>query len=404
VSDTGQDRTPTAGPGGAGPQLHRKGANGRIPSSLLDVTVGQSNTRSIGSTRAEHGSFTGTSMLQSAATVTVTVTAADSEPEPDNECKDVMPLDKYPSRNCPLPHIIPRTDPVVWSPFPTGDTDSNDDAPLTSEQHKHFEENGFLLLESVFSGQEINQLCKDVVALKQRYEAKMKKSAAAVTVVNQDSHAVAEPSTNIVKSVFEAHLKVPSIMKAYTDPRTLNVARYLLNDDVYIHQNRVNYQPSFVGQGFAWHSDIETWHVEDGMPQMRAVSCLIMLTDNLSCNGPLFVVPGSHHWFISCIGETPDNNWERSLGKQEIGVPHQDMITSLANQNGIVSCVAPAGSVLFFDCNLLHASSNNITPWPRINCFNVYNAVSNKLVDPFGGTQPRPGHIANREFTPLQEQ
>jgi ectoine hydroxylase len=105
------------------------------------------------------------------------------------------------------------------------------------------------------------------------------------------------------------------------DPRILAKAREILGGDVYIHQSRINYKPGFRGKEFYWHSDFETWHVEDGMPRMRAVSCSIALTPNYEFNGPLMLVPGSHRYFLSCVGETPEEHYKESLKKQEIGVP-----------------------------------------------------------------------------------
>lgn len=37
--------------------------------------------------------------------------------------------------------------------------------------------------------------------------------------------------------------------------------------------------------GFTGHSDFGTWHSEDGMPRIRAVSASLMLTDNNEFNG-----------------------------------------------------------------------------------------------------------------------
>jgi hypothetical protein len=39
--------------------------------------------------------------------------------------------------------------------------------------------------------------------------------------------------------------------------------------------------------------------------------------------------------------------------------------------------------VLFFDSNLLHASSGNRSPFPRRNLFVAFNAWSNRLQAPF---------------------
>src|SRR3546814_6672767 len=94
--------------------------------------------------------------------------------------------------------------------------------------------------------------------------------------------------------------------------------RSLLDSDVYVHQSRINLKPGFRGKEFYWHSDFETWHTEDGMPSMRAVSCSVLLTPNHSWNGPLLTIAGSHKWFVSCVGETPANHHEVSLRRQAI--------------------------------------------------------------------------------------
>ena len=75
----------------------------------------------------------------------------------------------------------------------------------------------------------------------------------------------------------------------------------------------------------------------------------------------------------------------------------------LTEQGGIAAPTGPAGSAVFFDCNTMHGSNGNITPYPRSNAFFVYNSVENTLQDPFCGLKPRPEHIATRQdFSPLQ--
>ncbi|MNR37111.1 Phytanoyl-CoA dioxygenase (PhyH) [compost metagenome] len=104
---------------------------------------------------------------------------------------------------------------------------------------------------------------------------------------------------------------------------------------------------------------------------MRAFSCSIALQDNHANNGPLMVIPGSHRTFVSCVGETPDENYKSSLRRQEYGVPDQESLKQLAKQGGIVAPTGKAGSILLFDCNLMHGSNSNITPDPRSNVFIV---------------------------------
>ena len=179
------------------------------------------------------------------------------------------------------------------------------------------------------------------------------------------------------------------------------MARQLLGSEVYIHQSRVNRKPGFRGKDFQWHSDFETWHTEDGMPRMRCLSAVVQLTDNEAWNGSLLVMPGSHRWFVTCPEPTPPANHERSLKVQEVGVPDEASLTTLFERHGIEQCTGPAGSVLFFDCNLMHGSSSNISPLPRRNLFMVYNSVENALVEPYSAPQRRPGHIASRTFRPV---
>src|SRR3546814_14543221 len=42
----------------------------------------------------------------------------------------------------------------------------------------------------------------------------------------------------------------------------------------------------------------------------------------------------------------------------------------------------------------MHGSNGNITPFPRANAFIVYNAVSNRLVAPYGPESPRPAFLS----------
>jgi ectoine hydroxylase len=193
------------------------------------------------------------------------------------------------------------------------------------------------------------------------------------------------------------HSISPVFKRLASDVRLAGIAQGLLDDDVYIHQSRLNYKPGFRGKEFYWHSDFETWHVEDGMPAMRALSMSITLTENTQHNGPLMLMPGSHKSYAVCTGETPANHFKASLKKQEYGVPEDDLLEQLASHNGVVSAVAKPGSVIIFDCNTMHGSNSNITPDPRSNVFFVYNAISNRVVQPFCDQSPRPEYIATRE-------
>lgn len=200
-----------------------------------------------------------------------------------------------------------------------------------------------------------------------------------------------------MRSVFAVHESHEVFKKLSQHPRLLAIMEYLLGGETYIHQSRINYKPGFTGKEFYWHSDFETWHVEDGMPRMRALSCSIALEDNYPYNGPLMVVPGSHKEFVACIGQTPEDHFKDSLRKQEYGVPDHDSLTRMVKKGGIDTPVGKAGSIVIFDCNIMHGSNSNITPMPRSNIFMVYNSVENKVKQPYSGQKPRPEYIATRD-------
>ncbi|MDB6179383.1 ectoine hydroxylase [Paracoccus sp. Z330] len=285
--------------------------------------------------------------------------------------------DIYPTRLPRDERITPRKDPVIWS-------DWSDDAPISRDEARHYEDKGYLVRRDMFSPQEVRILI----------DASAEIRADASGIRAEDL--VTEPGTDAVRTVFRLDDHSNIFARLARDARLADTARFLLGDDVYLHQSRLNYKPGFTGKEFYWHSDFETWHAEDGMPRMRAVSASVLLTDNSALNGPLMLIPGSHRHFIACQGETPDDNHKSSLKKQEIGVPSPEMLQKLAGQAGLDAATGPAGTVIFFECNTLHASNGNVTPFPRSNAFFVYNAVSNASQAPFAAPRPRPAFLAHR--------
>ncbi len=283
--------------------------------------------------------------------------------------------DLYPTRVPEPSEPILRPHPTVWGSS-TGPLDA-------SELAKH-SVNGYSVINGLFDDGEVSHFAAKAAGLIDAEE------------LRHDPRVIREKESDEVRSIFEVHELDETVARLVRDPRLLSRARQILGSDVYVHQSRINFMPGFIGKGFYWHSDFETWHAEDGMPAPRAVSASIALTDNFPYNGSLMVMPGSQRTFVPCIGETPDDNYQQSLKEQTIGVPSPDAITDLAATHGIDQFTGPAGSVLFFDSNLMHGSGSNITPFARSNIFIVFNSVENRLLDPFAAPAPRPNYIAQR--------
>ena len=290
--------------------------------------------------------------------------------------------DFYPPRLERPAESFERKDPVIHSQG----TDRHN-GPLSETELARYERDGFLVFNNFLDQETVKRFRDDLRA----YE-------------NDDSilrseGTITEPGKQEIRSIFGIHELSDRFDRLTRESRLLDMVHQLLGSDAYIHQSRINFKPGFHGKGFDWHSDFETWHAEDGMPRMRAVSFSIALTDNTPFNGPLMLIPGSHKTFVPCVGRTPEDNYQSSLKKQELGVPNEQDLQKMADQYGIQAPTGPAGSLIIFECNTLHASNANMSPWPRSNLFFVYNSVENRLEQPFCGNKPRPDFLGNRSHT-----
>jgi ectoine hydroxylase len=281
--------------------------------------------------------------------------------------------DPYWSRRDDREEIAERVDPVVWG----------DDGPLSGAERAAFARRGFLVLDDLFTEVEAREF-RDAAACAARRGG-------------SDEALIREIDSDEVRSVFNPHHSCPELAAMAGDRRLVDRIRQILGGEAYIHQFRINFKPPFAGREFAWHSDFETWHVEDGMPRMRAVSAVVMLDENNHFNGPLLFIPGSHRRYVRCAGHTPDDHYRSSLRRQEYGVPSRAALAELAATAGVASATGGPGTVVLFDCNLMHASTSNFSPYPRTNAFMVFNSCENRLAEPFGGVSARPDFLGNRQ-------
>ena len=158
-----------------------------------------------------------------------------------------------------------------------------------------------------------------------------------------------------------------------------------------MHQSRINYKAGKDANGWNWHSDFETWHAKDGMPDMDCFTALIAVDDNTIENGCIMFIPKSHTKFISCpsVGEVKP---EDEFSEQKEGVPSNEIIDSVCKMLGtsVIPVECKAGDLILFDCNLLHSSGANTTDGKRTNLYFVFNSVANSLQVPFSGSEHRP--------------
>ena len=285
--------------------------------------------------------------------------------------------DLYPTRGS-AEVSTPRQDPVVWSqPGAAGPVRPGRPARLRARRVPHASTSSSPRTRSTRYRAELDRLIAD-------------------PAIRADERSIIEPKTQDVRSIFEVH-RISEVFARWCATRVswTGPGRSWAPTSTSTRAGSTSSRAS-APAGFYWHSDFETWHAEDGLPRMRTVSVSIALTENHDTNGGLMIMPGSHRTFVGCAGETPKDNYKQSLQMQDAGTPSHQALTELAGRHGIKLFTGPAGSATWFDCNCMHGSGDNITPYPRSNVFIVFNSMENQAVEPFAAPVPRPEFIGAR--------
>ncbi|MEO0493438.1 MAG: phytanoyl-CoA dioxygenase family protein [Actinomycetota bacterium] len=259
---------------------------------------------------------------------------------------------------------------------------------LTPEQISDYHEHGYLLVEGVFDDAEVERFRAQVPG-----------------IFADDSPArVLEEGTETVRMTHGHHKTNAVFGDLVRDPRVLLPARAVLDDDVYVHQFKLNAKAAFDGEIWAWHQDFVFWHHEDGMPEPRTVNAAVFLDDVHEFNGPLIVMPGTHlagrhDEDARDTGLTDDDpDWMSHLTvdlKYELG---RETIERYAGESEMVAPKGVAGSVLFFSPAIFHGSAPNMSATDRTMALISYNSCENHLLDV---PEPRPWFLAERDFTPV---
>jgi len=251
---------------------------------------------------------------------------------------------------------------------------------LTEEQLNKFDQEGYLFFPSLFSKEEVgylNSAVPDLYKIRAEYNFR-------------------EKGTDVVRTNFAAHMYSEPFAKLARHPRMIQPVEDLLKEKLYMHQFKINGKMAFEGDVWQWHQDYGTWFNDDLMPTSRAMNVAIFLNDVTEFNGPLIFIPGSHKKGVIDAGH------DTSTTSYPLWTINNEIITKLVDRagglnGGIVSPKGPVGSMILFHSCLVHASSNNLSPFNRISVYLSLCAVSNHI-----RRYKRKEYIAHRDFTPIE--
>ncbi len=244
---------------------------------------------------------------------------------------------------------------------------------LSREQLRQFDEDGFLYLPGTFTGEEAAFLRAEVDR-----------------VYRLDREEIWRESSGEARTAFAAHTYSEPFRLLGAHPRLVEPVMQVLDGPVYMHQFKVNAKAAFDGEVWQWHQDYGTWARDDGMPAPRAMNIAVFLDEVTAANGPLILIPKSHR-----AGTLPAGH-DLETTSYPLWTLERATVKQLAEAGGLVAPTGPAGSMLMFHCNLVHASPPNISPFGRTIVYLSLCHVDNHIRQ-----FKRPEWIAHRDFTPI---
>jgi ectoine hydroxylase len=247
---------------------------------------------------------------------------------------------------------------------------------LTTAQLEEFDREGYLFLPNVFRQEEIDILNAEVPAMfaQDRPEVTREKGSTS-------------PRTGWYVQTWN-----PVYERLARHPRLVEPVMQILEcDKLYMHQFKINAKAAFDGAVWQWHQDYATWHNDDDMPEPKAMNIALFLAEANEFNGPLMFIPRSHK-----VGRLTAG-YDTVTTSYPLWTIDNETITRLVEEGGIVAPKGPAGSMLMFHGNLVHASGSNLTPWSRWIVYLSLNRCDNAI-----RRFKRPTWIANQDFAPIE--
>ncbi len=247
---------------------------------------------------------------------------------------------------------------------------------LDDAQLRQYARDGYLFLPSVFSPEEVRVLTDEVPGL----------------FASDRPEIVREKGSGAPRSAFFVQTWNEAFSLLARHPRLISpVAQLLGSDRLYMHQFKINAKAAFDGAVWQWHQDYATWHNDDEMPEPKAMNIALFLAEVNEFNGPLMFIPGSH------VGGRLTAGHDVTTTSYPLWTIDHETIAKLVERGGIVAPKGPAGSMLMFHGNLVHASGSNLSPWSRWVVYLSLNRSDNAI-----RRHKRANWIAHRDPTPIE--
>ena len=231
---------------------------------------------------------------------------------------------------------------------------------LSETERKRFDTDGFLLVENLIGGAELEALRGDFRAWVEESRAhdrpwgETEDGRARFDL--EPGHSAGRPALRRVNAPTDLS---DAYYRTMRDSAMTDCVADLIGPDVRFHHSKINSKLPGAATAVKWHQDFPfTPHSNDDL-----VTALLMLDDVTEDNGPLQVVPGSQRGEIHEL-------WHDGLFTGAVA----DQVAD-ACQARAVTCTGSAGSLCLMHTRLLHGSAPNLSSRPRTLFIAVYAAA-----------------------------
>jgi ectoine hydroxylase-related dioxygenase (phytanoyl-CoA dioxygenase family) len=210
---------------------------------------------------------------------------------------------------------------------------------LSEAQLAAYRNDGFVVIPGVFSLAEVAELR----AVTDEFVCNSVKVAANDEVYDlEDSHSAAEPRVRRIKAPHAHH---ETYRRASRHPAVVALLEELWGS-VRFDTGKLNMKSAGYGSPIEWHQDWAFYpHTND---DLAAVG--IMLDDFTPENGPMMMIPGSHHGRVH-DHHGPDGRFCGAIDPNTAGIDF----------SRAVPCLGKAGSITIHHVRLVHGSATNFS-------------------------------------------
>jgi ectoine hydroxylase-related dioxygenase (phytanoyl-CoA dioxygenase family) len=208
---------------------------------------------------------------------------------------------------------------------------------LSPEQIEQYRTDGFVVVESVFTRDDLDSVDRTIREL----------TDAAIASDDFSSVMELEPDLldgeRVPRRIYNPFEQHGTFRNLATDSRVLDRIESLIGHDIQLQHSKLNMKPAKVGSIVEWHQDLAYFpHTNDDL-----VTTLVYLDDAIEENGCLQVLPRHHtHYFDHRL---PDGLFAGMITEQ----------ISDGRFGRAVALPAPAGSVIFMHAMVPHSSLPN---------------------------------------------